>query len=104
MAEKRLLMTVEDAFEIGDRGLVVVPELPADECEELVDKVIAVHLLRPDGTTCYSTFRVSWEHFNPHGYKIICRSDVLAKENCPPGTEIWHDPSATDLEPLGGNP
>jgi hypothetical protein len=89
-----LLSVVEDAFEIADRGTVVVPHLQA---QQRWPASLSLELRRPDGTKVVTQGHVRLEHLlrRPPGQSewvwTLCLD--VPKRGAPPGTEVW------ELEP-----
>jgi translation elongation factor EF-Tu-like GTPase len=85
----RLLSTVEDAFQITGRGVVVVPGIPRNGDWRLKTGD-ALLLRRPDGTeleTCvFGIEMASPPH--PTGIPILLGQNVT-KKDIPIGTELW---------------
>ena len=86
---ERLLFTVEDAFVVGWRGMVLVPGLRTED--ELRPRGgEALIFRRPDGTELNSRLvAVGWfgSHARPRGYPILVRT--FDKREVPAGTTVW---------------
>jgi hypothetical protein len=86
------LSTVESAFAIKGRGLVLVPKKP--ENDFLVRVGIALELRTPDGRSL-RTHITGVEFLKPllgHGpcaMAFLITRDI-GKDDVPPGTEIWY--------------
>jgi hypothetical protein len=86
----RLLLTVEDCFLLSGRGLVLIPEVPADALGPVPSGWTAIIRLRQPGGAERSTEATFYlEHFRPGGYKWMCYPNGAGKEDVPPGTEVW---------------
>ena len=88
----KLLLTVEDAFTISGRALVVLPFLATDFFGDRKIKngqPIRVRIVRRDGTQEETQAALWWEHLNPIGYRLACAFPTMTKEQVPIGTEIW---------------
>ena len=87
----KLLTTVEDAFEITGRGLIVVPGPLAKDFPGAA-KLLA-ELRRPDGSVLSAPLQV--QHFfqtpPPKEYRWGCVFPTLSKRDVPAGTEVWVD-------------
>jgi hypothetical protein len=87
LAEK--LLTVEDAFAIEGRGIVVTPFIPVAQYRDKRTKMFVL-LRKPDGTESRVEARFSMPHV-PHPDKL-CFGCLLAgskKEDVPVGSEIY---------------
>ncbi len=87
---KKLLVVVEDSFQVSGRSVVVVPTPSLEDAG--VSKrgdVAQVRLVRPDSTEqdVEATFYLA--HFNPGGFRWECMLRGMKKEQVPPGTEMW---------------
>lgn len=87
---EKLLLVVEESFQISGRGVVVTP-WPSPEAAALKKSgdVVQVRLVRPDSTSevVEATFYLA--HFNPGGFHFECVLCGMKREQVPPGTEIW---------------
>lgn len=89
---RRKLFTVDDAFDITGRGIVVVGELePNYPLSKIGSPVVLVH---PDGseiTTKISGIEhvkhVGIENFNPNKIGVMLRD--VSKSDVPIGTEVY---------------
>jgi hypothetical protein len=86
----KLLLVVEDSFQISGRGATVMPFVSPEVLgtSRNVHKE-QVRLVRPDGTEEIVEATFYWTHFNPGGYHFSLYLDAGSKEQVPPGTEIW---------------
>ena len=87
----RLLLVVEDAFAIADRGVIVAPDVDLGDGGS---RQIAVELRRPDGTSCVAVALAQVPFVDPpraHGLRHVLRFATLEKSEIPIGTEIWVD-------------
>lgn len=87
----RRLLTVEDAFLIRGRGLLVVP---APRLEEVHGPAtFSVELRRPEGATTAAELTLWFEFLSPTPrvprWAVCLRG--LTKADVPIGTEIWCD-------------
>ena len=87
----QLFLTVEDAFIISGRGLVIIG--PIGTARSRVGGQI--ELRRPDGSVI-TTRIASLEMINVHPEKTKGRTWIgislpreIAKDDVPPGTEVW---------------
>jgi hypothetical protein len=82
-------MTVEDSFQIGGRGLVVVPAPLVSEYEGPLK--LSVKLLRPDGSELNAELHISHVFQTPPPKELRwgCVFPRLSKQEVPIGTEIW---------------
>jgi len=96
----KLLLIVEDSFQITGRCVIVLPALSpeavgSDENSGTAGigfvRVASVRLVRPDTTEEVVEGTFYWAHFNPQGYRFTLelRGAEYKKEQVPPGTEIW---------------
>jgi len=87
----KLLMIVEDTFQITGRGLVVVPgPLTRDFAGPAT---LHVELRRPDGLLAHAPLLIQ-HHFQtppPNEHRWACVFTTLSKQDVPVGTEIWLD-------------
>jgi hypothetical protein len=86
----KLLLIVEDSFQVSGLGATVVPFVSPEilGTGKAVDKQ-QVRLVRPDGTEELVEAAIRWTHFNPGGYRFCLYLYDGKKEQVPPGTEIW---------------
>ena len=84
----RLLLTVEDTFEISGRGLVLGPFLPVDEARK---QAFSVELHRPDGTIRWATALAQLPFIHPTPKKLEVHLLLIdaRKDEVPVGTKIW---------------
>ena len=85
----KMLLTVEDAFEISGPRLIVVPGPLQAEYEG--PRQFAVTLKSPNGTERSATLTL--EHMfqspPPKEYRWVCLLRGLTKADVPLGTEVW---------------
>jgi translation elongation factor EF-Tu-like GTPase len=88
---KSYLSTVDEVFEITDRGLVVSPGIPRD-CELIVRIGDRLELVRPDDSV-FTTDVVGIEHVSRSQGTITSNALQLPlglhKEDAPPGTKLF---------------
>lgn len=86
----RLILTVEDVFDIAGRGLVLTPKIP-DELGFGVRPNDPIQLRTPDGRIL-DTYIAGFSSGRPRGghriYDIVLPRD-LQKRDVPIGTEVW---------------
>lgn len=84
----RLLLTVEDTFEVRGRGLVLAPFL--DESEARKDR-FEVELRRPGGSTVRATAFAQIPFITPRPPTLRTHLAILSvsKVEVPIGTEVW---------------
>jgi hypothetical protein len=85
------LLTVEDAFRIEGRGVLVMPKIPVDAYHGPASHTVSVR--RPDGTETTTTATLNIPHVSPPPPALyyLCSLADIAKEDVPIGTEIWFD-------------
>ena len=89
MADK-LLLVVEDSFQLSGRGATVAPFVSPDLLgTNTSGHKSTVRLVRPDGTKEITEATFYWEHFNQGGFHYACFLENGKKEQVPPGTEMW---------------
>jgi hypothetical protein len=89
-AEVRHILTVEDRFVLSGRGLVLVPEVPAEVAGPSSNSWTArVRLKRPDGSELEIQARFRLEAFRPGGLRWMCYLLDIGKSVVPIGTEVW---------------
>ncbi|NJL21386.1 MAG: hypothetical protein HC895_12060 [Leptolyngbyaceae cyanobacterium SM1_3_5] len=91
------LLIVEQVFAVTGRGVIVVPEISADQAPETLPN--SVTLKRPDGTTANTKAAFHIAHVQTRSvehpleiYKILrytCFLEDIDKAAVPVGTEIW---------------
>ena len=86
---KKRLLVVEDVFQLRLYGLVLAPEVSPEKNQSYSDLPIPIELTYPDGSTRIVQAKLSWIHFNPGGYKLICSLLNVEKKEIPIGTEVW---------------
>ena len=87
----KLLVAVEDTFEITGRGLVVVPGPLTQDFAGPAKVQVVLH--RPDGSRMSAPLLIQY-HFQtppPKEYRWACIFTTLSKQDVPIGTEIWLD-------------
>lgn len=86
----KLLMTVEDTFQIDNNGLVIVPcPLTSEYTEPVGNVLVKVH--RPDGSAITAYLLIT-HHFQTPPAKErrwSCMFRSLQKGDVPVGSEIW---------------
>ena len=86
----RLILTVEDVFDIAGRGLVITPKIP-DDLGFAVRPNDPIQLRTPDGRIL-DTYIACFSSGRPSGgrrfYDIVLPRD-LQKQDVPIGTEVW---------------
>ena len=89
-APLRLLVVVEDVFAIGERGVVVVPDVDFGDGKP---RLFGVELRRPDGTVVQAEAEATIPFVAPlqvpPRLRHVVRLIGLAKADVPIGTEIW---------------
>ena len=85
----KLLMTVEDRFQIASRGLVVVPGPLVTEFAGPAS--LNVELRRPDGSMVHAPLLIEHQFQTPPSTERhwACVFATLSKQDVPVGTEIW---------------
>ena len=89
---EKLLLVVEESFQITGRGVVAVPETsPEAVGSGEHGHTSQVRLVRPDTTEEVAEATFWWEHLNPGGFRfmLMLRGIGTKKEQAPPGTEVW---------------
>jgi hypothetical protein len=88
------LLTVEDMFEIRERGVILAPDIPVSECSG--PRFQTVMLKRPDGSTLTMQSGCNIPFINPlrpdgqpHSVGYVCMLNGIEKPEIPVGTEIW---------------
>ncbi len=92
---RRLLLTVEQAFDLAHIGATLAPSLPADALTPPYPTEVI--LKRPDGTEFTTRARFASAHFNrPYAqrtldniWRIVCALPDFSAADIPPGTEVW---------------
>ncbi len=82
-----LLLSVEDRFLLGGRGLVLAPDLPLQYSES--SPVFTVIVECPSGTRLQAQAELRLDHFRPGGYKLIVHLPGLDKTDVPIGSKVW---------------
>jgi hypothetical protein len=85
----RRLLTVEDTFMIGGRGLIVVPAPAIEEFRGPGD--VPTELRRPDGSVLFATLTLGHQFGSPPPAvrRWSCMFKALGKADVPIGTEVW---------------
>jgi hypothetical protein len=86
----RLILTVEDVFDIAGQGLVLTPKIP-DNLGFDVRPKDPIQLRTPDGRileTCIACFSSGRPSGGRRIYCIVLPRD-LEKRDVPIGTEVW---------------
>ncbi|QYO67524.1 hypothetical protein [Leptolyngbya sp. 7M] len=96
---QKLLLTVEQAFTLTGRGVIVAPEIPVDQAPATLPS--SVTLKRPDGTTVTTKAAFHIAHIQTrsveHTLEILrnpcytCLLKDIDEAAVPVGTEIWID-------------
>lgn len=88
---RKLILTVEETFFLPTIGLIFAPCIDRNKLNTDVNGTLLVdaELVLPNSDRKETRVQLSWFHFNPGGYKLICSSKTLKKEEVPPETEIW---------------
>ena len=98
----RRLLTVEDAFDLQFLGVVMLLPPPsqslADEFPFPGTWSMPVQLRHPDGSVTNATASLSWPHFNPSGFKLMCALRDVEKADVPAGVEVWYEPGTATRE------
>ncbi|MEZ4258906.1 MAG: hypothetical protein R3B36_07545 [Polyangiaceae bacterium] len=84
----RLLLTVEDTFDIRGRGLVLAPFLPLDDA---CPRPFSLELHRPDGTIRWASARAQVAFIDPPPKEPKVHLLLLdaQKSDVPVGTKVW---------------
>ncbi|RKI64864.1 hypothetical protein D7X55_17310 [Corallococcus sp. AB049A] len=83
----RLLLVVEDTFDIQARGVLVVPDVDLGEKGQLE---VRVALRRPEGNVLQSVAlaQIPLGSFRSKPQHVLCFR-TLSKQDLPRGTEVW---------------
>lgn len=87
----KLILTVEDVFDFGGRGLVLTPKIP-DNLGFAIRAKDPIQLRTPDGRiletqiACFSSGRPKG---GPRRFYCIVLPSHLLKQDVPIGTEVW---------------
>lgn len=86
----KLLLTVEQTFEIKGRGLIVVPGPLATAFKRPVE--LGVELRLPDGSRRHATLHLQYVFLTPppKEQRYACIFRGLSKAEVPIGTEIYY--------------
>lgn len=80
-----LLLTVEDAFDLRDLGLTLVPAVTA----KVEPGSYFAFAITPDGRRAEVEVSLSWADSVPGGFALVCRAPSMTRASLPPGTTIW---------------
>jgi hypothetical protein len=87
----KLLLTVEDTFQITGRGLVVAPAI---ESTSRASNFSGAVTIRPPAGDAFQTHaEFAWTHFRPSGMKLLLTFPGLSKESVPIGSRVYFDGS-----------
>ncbi len=87
----KLLLTVEDTFQISGRVLVVVPDI--ESASQALNFTGVVTIEPPAGNAFEARAEFSWTHFSPGGMKLLLTLPRLSKESVPIGSRVYFDGS-----------
>ncbi len=83
--DEKLLVIVAEVFELTERpGVTLTPNVERDYEPGDYDVVLDY----PGRGQAESTANLSWVHFYPGGFRLVCRLPTLSKREVPPGTRI----------------
>lgn len=83
--DPKFLLIVADTFELTGRpGTTVMPNVERDV--EAGD--FEVRIRRPGARSIRAMASLSWNHFHPGGFRLVCRLPGLSKSEIPIGAEI----------------
>jgi len=85
----RFAYTIAEAFQIKDRGLVLIS---GPHCEPQAKLLIGceIEIRQLDGKIIRTTVRgIEMASPNPHRYFAIMVPAEISKEDVPPGAEVW---------------
>ncbi len=86
---EKLLLVVEDSFQISNIGLVLAPFPSREILKEFKSGDIAqVQLQRPDGTSEIVAATFDLQHFNPGGFHPVWVLREADKSQVPPATRV----------------
>jgi hypothetical protein len=90
------LLTVDDAFLIEGRGVIVMPGIPAGAYKGPYSRKVT--LRTPDGLETAATAMIDIPRVSPQPEELyyLCLIVGLTKDEIPIGTEIWIDDSHVD--------
>ena len=82
------ILTVDDAFEIEKRGLIVVPNLSSDTYR--FDEKEKIKIIKPDGTELHreASFQIPFVDPVPKELKYTCLIHGISKRDVPVGSKI----------------
>ena len=87
---EKLLLVVEDSFQLSGRGVAIAPFVSPDLFgNSKSGHKSRVRLTRPDGNEEIVEATFYWEHFKPGGYHYVCYLVNGDEEQVPRKTEIW---------------
>ena len=84
----RLLLQVQDAFQIPSRGLLVAPDIPYLPPPRFANFIESATLLPPNGGPQEVQAQFSLIHLNPGGYKLVLSFPDLDQALLPVGTAV----------------
>jgi hypothetical protein len=84
----RLLLQVQDAFQIPGRGLLVAPDIPYSPPRGFANFTESVTLVPPGGWPQEAQGHFSLIHLNPGGYKLVLSFQSLDQALLPVGTVV----------------
>ena len=88
----KLILTVEDLFQLTGRGLVLAPEVPEDAVPVTGNQTrftALVRLVRPDSTRLHISAVIAVEFCFPGRHKWVCYPRGVTNADIPIGTEVW---------------
>lgn len=86
----KLLLVVEDSFQVSGRGVIVFPALSPEAVGSSRHGYTAqVRLARPDATEEVVEATFEREYIGPRRLDCLCVLRDAKKEQVPPDTEIW---------------
>jgi hypothetical protein len=80
------LLQVQDTFQVADRGLVVVPEVPIPP--RFANFTDTVTVEPPDSEPFQAPADFFLSHFSPGGFKLLLTFRGLSRESLPIGSNI----------------
>lgn len=84
----RLLLQVQDAFQIPGKGLLVAPCIPFPPPPRFAKFIESVTLLPPGGSLQEVPAQFSLIHLKPGGYKLMLSFSDLDRALLPVGTDV----------------
>jgi hypothetical protein len=82
----KLLLIVEDTFQVTGRGLVVAPDVP--DAIPRADFADIVMIAPKDAPAFNARAEFVWTHFRPGGMKLLLTFPELSKDAVPVGSRI----------------